>query len=184
MIVTCSYEELAALRAGAEAMLHAPPDTRAPDAPDPTRTALESLLDRLAGDLSLSTLADQMAVEHAVRAVVGHLRSEMEVCVVSGHPAAEASVAAYFEFRARAVGAGTRSGDRKPDAPDGGSDDRLAGGRRHDPHIRLSRLTRTISARPGHLAALGRRGPGHGSFPVFSRQTGCSGLWDCRSRPP
>lgn len=98
MIVTCSYEELAALRAGAEAMLHAPPDTRAPDAPGPTRTALESLLDRLAGDLSLSTLADQMAVEHAVRAVVGHLRAEMEVCVVAGHPAAEASVAAYFEF--------------------------------------------------------------------------------------
>ena len=98
MIVTCSYEELAALRAGAESMLDAAPDTRVPEAPGPTRTALELLLDRLSGDLSLSTLADQMAVEHAVRAVVGHLRSEMELCVVSGHPAAEASVAAYFEF--------------------------------------------------------------------------------------
>ena len=98
VIVACSYEELAALRAGAESMLDAAPDTRAPGAPGPTRTDLELLLDRLSGDLSLSTLADQMAVEHAVRAVVGHLRSEMEVCVVSGHPADEASVAAYFDF--------------------------------------------------------------------------------------
>ena len=98
VIVTCSYEELAALRGGAEAMLGAAPDARAPEAPAPTLTALELLLDRLSGDLSLSTLADQMAVEHAIRAVVGHLRSEMEVCVVSGHPAAEASVAAYLDF--------------------------------------------------------------------------------------
>lgn len=98
VIVTCSYEELAALRGGAEVMLDAVPDIRVPEAPGPTRTALELLLDRLSGDLSLSTLADQMAVEHVVGAVVAHLRSEMEACVVSGHPAAEASVAAYFDF--------------------------------------------------------------------------------------
>ena len=59
---------------------------------------MEILLTRLSGDLSLSTLAEQMEVEHAVQAIVRHLRSEMELYVLSVHPAAEASVAAYFDF--------------------------------------------------------------------------------------
>ena len=98
MIVACSYEELNALRSGAEGLLDPGPSGGGVDTPSATRAAVGVLLARLSGDLSLSTLAEQMEVEHAVQAIVGHLRSEMELHVLSAHPAAELSVAAYFDF--------------------------------------------------------------------------------------
>ncbi len=98
VIVTCSYEELNALRSGADGLLDPGPSAGAADTPNTTRVALEFLLTRISGDLSLSTLAEQMEAEHAVQVIVGHFRSEMELYVLSAHPAAEASVAAYFDF--------------------------------------------------------------------------------------
>ncbi len=98
VILTCSYEELTALRFGASSFLGDPPLEGRVVAPTSTRVAIESLLPRLAGDLSLSTLEEQGEVETAVSAIVEHLRVEMETRVLSTHPAAEQSVAAYFDF--------------------------------------------------------------------------------------
>ncbi len=98
MILTCNYEELTAVRFGARAFLEEQPSSGRIAAPSATRVAVEALVDRLRGDLSLSTLADQAEVETALRAVVKHLRAEMYLRVLATHPAAEVSVAAYFDF--------------------------------------------------------------------------------------
>jgi len=97
VILTCNYEELTVLRSGARALLEARP-TSGPSTPSVTRAAIKSLLGRLTGDLSLSTLGEQMEVERAVHAIVEYLRSEMDLHVLATHPVAEPSVAAYFDF--------------------------------------------------------------------------------------
>ena len=98
MILTCNYEELTVLRCGAQACLEARPTSGSDSTPSAMRVAVESLLVRLTGDLSLSTLGEQMEVERAVHAIVEYLRSEMDLRVLETHPAAEPSVAAYFDF--------------------------------------------------------------------------------------
>ena len=98
MILICNYEELNALRCGGRALLEENPSTGTVAAPSATRVAVESLLERLRGDISLSTLGEQVEMERAVRSVVEHLRVEMDQSVVATHPAAEQSVAAYFDF--------------------------------------------------------------------------------------
>ena len=98
MILTCNYEELNVLRSGAQALLEARPTSGPIAMPSATRAAVKSLLSRLTGDLSLSTLGEQMEVERAVHAIVEYLRSEMDLRVLATHPVAEPSVAAYFDF--------------------------------------------------------------------------------------
>ena len=98
MILTCNYEELTALQFGARECLEGWPTSGPVAAPSATWVAVESLLGRLTGNLSLSTLGEQMEVERAVHAIVEHLRSEMDLRVLATHPAAEPSVAAYFDF--------------------------------------------------------------------------------------
>lgn len=99
MILTCNYEEMIALDAGARAYLDSGSDPQSRvAAPSASRVAVESLLDQLDGDLSLTTLAEQMEVERAVVAVVDHLRTEMDARVLAAHPADEHAVGAYFEF--------------------------------------------------------------------------------------
>lgn len=99
MILTCNYEEMVALNAGARAYLDSHTEFEARvAAPSASRVAVESLVDQLDGDLSLLTLAEQMDVERALRLVVNHLRSEMDERVIAAHPADEHAVIAYFEF--------------------------------------------------------------------------------------
>ena len=98
MILTCNYEELTALQFGARECLEGWSTSGPVAAPSATRVAVESLLGRLTGNLSLSTLGEQMEVERAVHAIVQHLRSEMDLRVLATHAAAEPSVAAYFDF--------------------------------------------------------------------------------------
>jgi len=99
MILTCNYEEVTALAYGARAVLEdgsrgGPPVA----APSAGRAAVEELLPRLTGDISVRTLAEQQRVERAVDVIVSHLRHEMEVQVLALHPAAEEAVSAYFDF--------------------------------------------------------------------------------------
>jgi hypothetical protein len=67
-------------------------------APPEKRARVESLLPRLDGDISLSTLGELRQVQTAVVAIVECLRVEMEVMVVTTHAADETAVAAYFDF--------------------------------------------------------------------------------------
>jgi hypothetical protein len=99
MIVTCSYEEIVALEHGGRAFLaHGGSEESSVAAPSAGRAAVESLLPRLTGDLSIRTMADQQELERGARLIVEHLRQEMDALVVTIHPAAEETVAAYFDF--------------------------------------------------------------------------------------
>ena len=99
MILHFNYEELTALRAGAEAFLdHEGGGGGGGLAPPEERARVQALLPMLQGDLSLSTLEELRAVKTAVDAVVAALRAEMESLVVTMHAADEGAVAAYFDF--------------------------------------------------------------------------------------
>lgn len=99
MILHFNYEELSALRAGAQACLdRAGRDRGGVLAPAETRARVEALLPRLQGYLSLSTLAEVRDVQTAVEAIVDGLRIEMESMVVATHAADEWAVSAYFDF--------------------------------------------------------------------------------------
>ncbi len=99
MILQCNYEELQALRQGADAVLRAgEPNPCAVAAPPAERAQVGALLPQLEGDVSVSTLAEQEEVESAVRTIVACLRAEMDAAVVAAHPADEVAVAAYFDY--------------------------------------------------------------------------------------
>jgi hypothetical protein len=99
VILHFNYEELTALRAGAQAFL----DREEPAgggvlAPPVDRARVEALLPQLEGDISLSTLEELRKVQAAVDAIVDSLRVEMESMVIASHAADEEAVAAYFDF--------------------------------------------------------------------------------------
>lgn len=99
MILHFNYEELTALRAGAQVFLEGDaPAHGGVLAPPECRARVEALIPRLHGDLSLSTLDELKAVQVAVEAIVECLRVEMEATVVTTHAADEEAVAAYFDF--------------------------------------------------------------------------------------
>lgn len=99
MILHFNYEELSALRAGAQTFLESEGVTSAVVlAPPESRERVEALLPRLDGDLWLSTLDELRAVQVAVGAIVECLRADMEAVVVTTHAADEGAVAAYFDF--------------------------------------------------------------------------------------
>ena len=99
MILHINYEELTALRAGAEVFLEVgETDGGGVLAPSEERDHVEALLPMLDGDVSLPTLRDVYAVQGAVAAITSMLRVEMESSVLMTHPAGERAVAAYFDF--------------------------------------------------------------------------------------
>lgn len=99
MILHFNYEELTALRAGAQVFLgQEEPVGSGVLAPPAARSRVEDLLPRLDGDMSLSTLAELRGVEAAVVAIVECLRVDMELLVVTTHAADEDAVSAYFDF--------------------------------------------------------------------------------------
>lgn len=99
MILQFNYEELRALKSGAQALLEGEGPAGPPVlAPPESRARVEALLPQLEGDLSLSTLEELRGVQIALSAIVECLRAEMEVVVVTTHPADEGAVAAYFDF--------------------------------------------------------------------------------------
>lgn len=99
MILHFNYEELTALRAGAEVYLDRGTTERgAVLAPAEERVQVEALLPLLDGDVSLSTLEEVRNVQAAVGAITAMLQSEMEALIVASHPAGEQAVTAYFDF--------------------------------------------------------------------------------------
>jgi hypothetical protein len=99
VILYFNYEELTALRAGAQVLLDRDePSYGSVLAPPESRARVEALLPRLEGDISLSTLEEVRGVLTAIEAIVECLRVEMESTVVATHAADEGAVAAYFDF--------------------------------------------------------------------------------------
>lgn len=99
MILTCTFEEIGALRHGASHLLGERSRGRLPVAAPPMgREEVEALLPRLTGDLALETLAEQRQVLQAVAAIVDYLKEEMDLWVMTNHPADEAAVSAYFLY--------------------------------------------------------------------------------------
>lgn len=99
MILRCTYEELAALRSGARAVLGDVVGEPSPVmAPPESRARVEALVPQLMGDVSIQTLSEARGVETAVVTIVACLRAEMEAAVLAAHPADEQAVSAYFEF--------------------------------------------------------------------------------------
>lgn len=99
MILRCTYEELAALRSGARAVLGDVVGEPSPVmAPPESRARVEALVPQLMGDVSIQTLEEARGVEGAVVTIVSCLRAEMEAAVLAAHPADEQAVSAYFEF--------------------------------------------------------------------------------------
>ena len=99
MILHFNYEELTALRAGAEVFLDEGEPEGAPVlAPAEERARVEALLPLLDGDVSLDTLEEVRHVQAAVGAITAMLQAEMEAMVLATHPAGERAVSAYFDF--------------------------------------------------------------------------------------
>ncbi len=99
VILRLNFEEIRALSSGGRSLLEGVAEPLSPViAPPESRTRVESLLPRLDGDLSVSTLAEVQAVSGAVDAIVEYLLVEMETTVLASHAADEGAVAAYFDF--------------------------------------------------------------------------------------
>lgn len=99
MILHFNYEELTALRAGAEVYLdHGATEGGPVLAPAEERVHVEALLPLLDGDVSLSTLEEVRNVQAAVGAITAMLQTEMEALILATHPAGEQAVIAYFDF--------------------------------------------------------------------------------------
>ena len=104
MILQCNYEELRALRQGADVVLRSStPEACAVAAPPAERAQVEALVPLFEGDVSIATLAEQREVAGGVRLIVETLRLEMDTAVVAAHPADELAVTAYFDY-AHALG--------------------------------------------------------------------------------
>ena len=99
MILYFSFEEIRALRAGADAFLvEEGPSGAAVLAPSEKKERVEALLAMLVGDVSISTLQELRRVQMAIHAILARLRVEMETVVVATHAADEGAVGAYFDY--------------------------------------------------------------------------------------
>ncbi len=99
MILYCTFEELSALSAGGERVLaEAGSGNGIVAAPPEVLADVESLLPRLNGDLSVTTLAEQQRIARAVTFIVAELKQRMDAMVLDMHPADEYTVQAYFEY--------------------------------------------------------------------------------------
>ena len=99
MILHCNYEELGALKQGANVLLgHGRGEGFSIAAPPEGRTEVEALLPRLGGDLTIETLAEQQWVARAIQTIVESLKEEMDLFIITAHPADESAVASYFQY--------------------------------------------------------------------------------------
>jgi lipoate synthase len=99
MILHCNFEELGALKTGAEALLGGRPGEEALAAAHPEGwEEVRAIVPRLTGDITMETLADQRRVLVAVDAIVTRLKEEMDASVLATHPAEETAVSSYFLY--------------------------------------------------------------------------------------
>ena len=100
MILTCNFEELQALNAGAELLLHGAEafDRGAVAAPAEALAHVALLQPRLAGAIEIETLEEQRSAQKAIEVICENLHERMEAKVLEFHPAHEEAVALYFDY--------------------------------------------------------------------------------------
>ncbi|HSM03329.1 MAG TPA: hypothetical protein VK858_01855 [Longimicrobiales bacterium] len=98
MIINVNFEEMLALRAGAQAILRDVPGTRVAVAAPPEARELVEALPPLEGDLSVYTYHDLATLRRGVEAILEVLRDEMDRSIVAAHPGAESAVTSYFDY--------------------------------------------------------------------------------------
>jgi hypothetical protein len=100
VILSCSFEELQALSAGAALLLDPGPfgNSGAVAAPAEALAQVAHLQPRLTSSLSINTLAEQRWIRTAVAAICENLHERMDETVLEYHPAHEQAVAYYFDY--------------------------------------------------------------------------------------
>ena len=100
MILSCNFEELRALSAGAELFLSSADssDRGAVAAPAEAMAQVAMLQPRLSSSLVIDTLDEQRWVHGAVKAICTQLHDLMDAKVLEYHPAHEEAVALYFDY--------------------------------------------------------------------------------------
>ena len=98
MLVQCTFEELSALTAGAEATLEVAALGGGVAAPPRAVADVEALLARTDGDLELDTIVELRSVERAIDSILAHLRERVDGTILEQYVGAEDAVAAYFDF--------------------------------------------------------------------------------------
>lgn len=98
MILKCSFEELTSLTSGAEHVLERWSAGGRVAAPPEMVAQIESLLQRLDGDLTVETLSDQQRLERTTSYLLDFLRERMDALVLEQYVGAEDAVHAYFEY--------------------------------------------------------------------------------------
>lgn len=98
MILHCTFEELTALRHGASRVLEGMESGNVA-APPEAVAEIEALLDRLNGDLSVTTLAEAESLLRAVEAIYVDADERLDEEILRWqNPSAEESVVAYFDY--------------------------------------------------------------------------------------
>jgi hypothetical protein len=99
VILYLSFEELTALSAEAERVLDATSATGGGIAAPPQFLAeVEHFARLLVGDVNVSNLEQQRTMHRVVEHLLQRCRVRMDETIVAEHPAAEAAVAAYFDY--------------------------------------------------------------------------------------
>jgi hypothetical protein len=99
VILYCTFEELSALSAGGERVLaEAGSGTGVVVAPPEIIADVESLLPRLSGDISVTTLAEQQSIARAVTFILAELKQRLDAQILDAHPADEFAVQGYFDY--------------------------------------------------------------------------------------
>lgn len=98
MILHLSYEEIVALRAGADRVLTAAGAGAGVVAPPAIVADLESFNAELRGDVAVGSLAEHARLRRVLVLLRDDLNEQLAETILMSHPAAEEAVAAYFDF--------------------------------------------------------------------------------------
>jgi hypothetical protein len=98
MIVNVNFEEMLALRAGADAVLRDGAGSGVAVAAPPETRALVEALPPIEGDLSVYTYHDLRQLERGVEVIIEALRDDMDRHIIDTHPGAESAVVSYFDY--------------------------------------------------------------------------------------
>lgn len=98
MILHCSFEEIQALKSGAERILAHADENAAVAAPSEAVAGVEALLEQLTTGIEVTTLAEQRRVRLGVALIRQTQLDQMDDAIREMHPASEEAVTGYFDY--------------------------------------------------------------------------------------